>query len=325
MIKTLHITSIIVGIFTVSLIVFGVVFGNQNSTESYKILQSPSAIEKFKTGSSKTSSQKNKQVSPLVTEAKSFALYLNPPPKPEPKQKPATKSKPKTKAKEPKTPVSAKFKLIGTAYYPLSPKTSMALVDQPGKGLSWIRQGEKVEHIILEQVKDGSIIIQEGNRTREMKTPARAEEQTIQKFMSSGITTSKNAGSKIGITPRVKGSLPSRAEPTVTPEQMAALQKVFSKVGASIEGGGEPNESEVQMLDEVFSSISQTRMNDNEANRLRALGKELEQSQELGNDDPNNDSNIRLESENNSDPNLDVNLAIDMIGPNSDPNINPNF
>ncbi|MHC4264543.1 MAG: hypothetical protein ACYSUK_01260 [Planctomycetota bacterium] len=320
MIKTLHITSIILGILTVSLMVFGVVFGGQDDEEADKILQSPSAIEKFEKGSSKRDPQSSSKTSPLVTEAKSFALYLNPPPKPKPKKRPTTKSKTKTKTRAPKTPVSAKFELVGTAYYPLSPKTSMALIDQPGKGLSWIRQGEEVNHLIFEKIKDGVVVIRDGSQTREMKTPARAEDQKIQQFMSSGSKDLKKADSKTGAISRGKISRPA-AEPTVTPEQMKALQEVFSKVSKNTEEGAEPSESEISMLDEVFSSISKTRMNDNEANHLRALGETLEQNREIGSDDPNLEPGL----ESNFDPNLDANLSLGSVEPNSDPNINPNF
>ncbi|MHC4757042.1 MAG: hypothetical protein ACYTE8_00135, partial [Planctomycetota bacterium] len=242
MIKTLHITSIVIGILAISLLIFGGVLGSHVDEEISDFLQSPDAIEKFKMAKDTTSSRTGNQASPLVKEAKAFALYLNPPPKPEPKRKPGGKS-PKKKGPKPITPVSAKFKLVGTAYYPLSPNTSMALIDQPGKGLSWVRQGEEVGHLVFEQIKDGEVIIRDGNQTREMKTPARAEDQAIEKFVNTGLSDSRGLDSQTGTLPR-KRSAPSRRN---------------TATGKTVRRSNPPppmdEEERTKMLQELFSQL----------------------------------------------------------------------
>jgi hypothetical protein len=321
MIKTLHITSIIIGILAAGLIVFGAVLGSDDNDEVDKILQSPGAIEKFKTAKGGKDSRSNNQTSPLVKEAEAFALYLNPPPKPEPKTRSAPKPKKSaTSTIRPTAPVSAKFKLIGTVYYPLSPKTSMALIDQPGKGLSWVRQGEEAEHLIFEQIKDGVVVIRDGKQTREIKTPERPEDQAIRKFLASGSESAKSIESKISTSSRKTSSRSSpQPAPQVTPEQMKMFDEIFSKVGSALQEGAEPGESELRMLDEVFSSLSKTRMDDNETNRLRELGETLEQTRVF----PSDDTNLGPDLESNFDANLDTNLDLDLE-PNSDPNFDPN-
>ncbi|MHC4132767.1 MAG: hypothetical protein ACYSSP_01300 [Planctomycetota bacterium] len=333
MIKTLHITSIIFGILAVGLIVFGIGIGGHGDEEIEKFLQSPNAIKKFKTDKGKTSPQARSQASPLVKEAKTFALYLNPPPKPAPKKKPASKSKTqkKTKNKRPSTPVTAKFKLVGTAYYPLNPKTSMALIDQPGKGLSWVRQGTTVQHLTFEQIKDGVVIIRDGKDTREMKTPARPEEKVIQKFTASSSNGPKKAGSKKGASTRRKNQPNSKANL----EDMKMFVEFFSKLDTITDKETETGKPETQMIDELFSSLSKTRMDDKETNKLRELGETLEQTRELASDEPNLESelvpnletnldlNVEPNSESNFDPNLETNLDL-VVEQNSEPNFDPN-
>ncbi|MHC4292760.1 MAG: hypothetical protein ACYSTX_00565 [Planctomycetota bacterium] len=318
MIKTLHITSIIIGILTISIIAFGSFLGDDTDEEAVKFLQSPSAIEKFNAAKDKRVSKRGIETSPLVKEAKAYALYLNPPPKPESKTKSATRTNKKAKPKRPTAPVSTKFKLIGTAYYPLNPKASMALIDQPGKGLSWVRQGKKVEHLIFEQIKDGVVVIRDGQKTREMKTPTREEDQAIQKFIASGPKGSRRVSTG-------KTSSRSVSQPAVTPEEMKTLQEAFSKVlGSALQEGTESNEPGINILDNAFSSLSKTRINDNEANRLRALGETLEEAQDTASDDPNLEQS---DLESNINPILDKNLDLDL-DPNSnlnfDPNLDPN-
>jgi hypothetical protein len=335
MIKTLHITSIVIGILTVGIIVFGGVLGGHVDEEVEKFLQSPSAMEKFETAKDKRAFRRGVETSPLVKEAKAYALYLNPPPKPQPKKRLAsTKTSKKVKPKRPPAPVSAKFKLIGTAYYPLNPKSSMALIDQPGKGLSWVRQGNKVEHLIFEQIKDGVVVIRDGQKTREMKTPERAEDKAIKKFISSSPKGS------IGATRKTL----RRSPPVVSasPEELKAIEEVFSKVSADLQEGDQPDESAILMLDEVLSSISRTRMNDNEANDLRVLGETLEQAQEATGNDSNPEPdlvpdlvepNIKPDLESDLNTNLGENLDIDseyisepnFFDPNFDPNLDPNL
>ena len=81
MIKTLRITSIIVAALAAGFIIFPAFFTADSDNEIEKLLNSPSPIDKFKQDKdSKTTNQKD-QISPLVQQAKAFALYLNPPKK----------------------------------------------------------------------------------------------------------------------------------------------------------------------------------------------------------------------------------------------------
>jgi len=142
-------------------------YASQRDKDIKKLLDSPSIVEKFKKTQGKRTKKTKDKESPLVKEARSFALYLNPPAKVE---KRASKINKRTKSivKKP-TNVSAKFKVIGTSYAEYEPSKSLALLDIPGKGLRWVRQGEEVGHLVIEEVKPGgTIVVADGKNTSEM-------------------------------------------------------------------------------------------------------------------------------------------------------------
>ena len=165
MIKTLHITGILAAGLAVVFFVLPVVFGGGSDEEKEKFLNSAGAIQTFTDAKDAKQPRKDpSRLSPLVKEAKAFALYLNPPPTP--KRKPQTRS-PRSKARARPRPkvVTAKFELIGTSFYASDPQLSLALIAEPGKNMHWVRQSSKVGHLIIEEVKDGQIIVRDGKRT----------------------------------------------------------------------------------------------------------------------------------------------------------------
>ena len=186
MIKTLRITSIIVVVLAAVFVVFPVVFGVPplgvlwgGDEQADRFLNSAGSIEEFKEARGDENKDIGDQSSPLVREAERFALYLNPPAKPE-RAAPAHRP---TGPPRPTGPVSAKFELTGTSVYPLHPELSLALIDEPGKGLHWVRQGGKVGHLIIEQIEDGLVVVRDGQRTFEL-VAERPEKRSLVKDAS---------------------------------------------------------------------------------------------------------------------------------------------
>jgi hypothetical protein len=95
-----------------------------------------------------------------------FACYLNPPPPPPAQASPAVARSASQPA--PPAPVTPKFNLVGTSFYATRPELSLALIDEPGKGFNWVRQGSSVGHLTIEQIKDGSITIKDSQGSSEM-------------------------------------------------------------------------------------------------------------------------------------------------------------
>jgi hypothetical protein len=132
MVRTLRITSIIVAFIAAVFIVLLVIFALRGDGEMRKFLARSGAIEKFRSLAKKAPASVEK-VSPLITQAKAFALKLNPP-------KPKVVKPPKQTAKipveqKPAIPIpkveqiNARFKLVGTCKYEQDPEKSLALLD----------------------------------------------------------------------------------------------------------------------------------------------------------------------------------------------------
>lgn len=166
-----------------------------------------SIVERFRQNGRNNKMASQPTVSPLVRRAEAFASYLSPPPVPARISKPAppvrktiTKRAPSLKS----TTLSAKFELHGISYYRSKPEQSMALVWEPGSGYRWIRQGAKLGHFIVEQIKSTSIVYRDAQRTHEM---AYALDQ---------ITTRVAGGHKNGPAPGRPGES-DRASPKPAP------------------------------------------------------------------------------------------------------------
>lgn len=310
MIKTLRITTIIAAFLAVGLLAFPVVYGDWGDEEIEKFLKSPGAIEKFhkaKGAKVKTGSQ----VSPLVKQAVAFAWIINPPPTPPPPRPilPPVARDRKKPVVTPPLPPKVKFKLIGTSYYASRPELSLAYIDEPGKGLHWVRQGSSVAHLIIEEVKDGSIDVNDSEKTITL-VAERAPKKSLIKGETTSTSTTTLPGASASITssvPVVAGAGQStvsvvektavapavltapvdrrRLPRTSSAKQDAGLTEFINelkakqaKAGTGKDGSGY-SEAEKAELKEAIAAFESMRITIEESNRLNRLGKELKQVQ----------------------------------------------
>ncbi|MHC4544989.1 MAG: hypothetical protein ACYTDW_04020 [Planctomycetota bacterium] len=319
MIKTLRITTIIAAILAIGFLAFPVVYGYRGNEQIEQFLKSPGAIEKFNKAKGVKSRKTGDQTSPLVKQAVLFGLYLNPPPR---KAAPRPKTTPTARKPAPITEVpvviSAKFKLIGTSYYASRPELSLAYIDEPGKGLYWTRQGSKVGHLLIEKVKDGSIVVKDREKTVTL-VAVRAPKKSLIK----GETTSKSTPSLPGASASITSNLPVQVsagksakpaldKPTAVqkravthgasrrPPQMSAAEqnatladfikklKVMQSETGSGKGNSENNTGEEATLRKAIATFENMRITTKEANRLDRLGKELKS-------DPNRVGNSKIQ------------------------------
>jgi hypothetical protein len=312
MIKTLHITSIITVVLAVGFIVFPAVFGVRSDEQIEEFLSSAGAIEKFK---NKASGDKNKisesQVSPLVKQAKAFALYLDPPaPIRKPDEGAAKVAEKPSTIRQPS--ITPKFKLVATSCYALRPEMSLALIDEPGEGLHWVRQSAKVGHLIIEQIKDGLVVVRSGEKNYEV-TAERKEETSLLKGAVLGQTGAKStlpvldkpAFDKVGASADVGQagitssgvSQPSAEESAelmdVVIEQLKAMQAGGGASDANSEPAGRQTEG-AALMKEAISAIEAMRVTAEEASKLERLGKTMKDIQH----DPNQakDRSVKTET-----------------------------
>ena len=271
MIKTLRITAITAALLAVGLLVFPAVFGARGDRAVGEFLKSPGAIEQFQRAKGDEVRGEG-QISPLVKQARAFALYLDPPPPKRPKAAPRP-SRPRP-APRPKV-TSAKFKLVGTSFYALHPDLSLAMIDEPGKGIRWVRQSGRVGHLVIEQIKDGLVVVKDGGRTFEVAVVERPKKVNLIKSSTLDETDAKPARQ---VDPEERARL--RAERTAALEEIIRELKA-SKADAESEQAKTEEEKEADAALERF--IESIRIDAEEARELNNLGKELQN----GGEEPN--------------------------------------
>jgi len=209
MIKTLRITSIIAAVAAVILLALPAVYGVRSDPKIEEFLKAECALDKFAAARGQRLAGANTQVSPLVKQAADFARYLNPPPPPPPPPSETTAAA----APAPAAPVSVKFDLLGVSYFALHPEQSFALIDEPGKGLYWIKQGSSVGHLVIEKIGDGTIIIRDGQKTSEMAVKVDESWKTLLKDSGSAPNAQPAAGPAAARSPATPGKPASRTVP----------------------------------------------------------------------------------------------------------------
>lgn len=302
MIKTLRITSIVAAMLAVVLLILPAVFGVRSDAKIEEFLKSPGAVDNFVAAKGQRPARDESQTSPLVKQAVDFARYLNPPPPPPPKAAPVTAQS----AAQPAPPVAVtpKFNLAGTSFYADRPELSLALIDEPGKGLNWVRQGSAVGHLTIEQIKDGSITIRDSQGTSEMTVTVNQPWRSLLRNPPPEIQSA--APPTTGTPPlppsTVTPTLAGRGRPgfgAKVPQPATAPQKVVAQpapppVEASASSEQtipgpvyKPSPLEIEkqaQIDRVFdeiSAISEGRITGDETAKLDELSKLLEELEKI--------------------------------------------
>jgi hypothetical protein len=142
-------------------------------------------VEKFQSLDALAAKDSRDAVSPLVEQAKAYALYLMPP-----TPAPAVAPQPRVNTQRAYAPpeTTAKFKLWATSYYRASPEKSWALVSEPGNGDRWVKKNDRLGHFIVERVEKGTIFYRDGTQVHEMRVAGVATVQLAQ--IRSSLSTS---------------------------------------------------------------------------------------------------------------------------------------
>jgi len=300
MIKTLHITSIIAAVLAAGLFVLPVFFGFRNDEQVEKFLAAPSTLDRFRKDAGNTTRTGQDKTSPLVTQATTFALILNPlPPKPVDRGPgPIDTHKP---PQPPQPPVSAKFKVVATSYNQSRPEESLALVDEPGKGLHWVRQADVVGHLTIE-VQDGIVLAKAGSKIETLAVPHKpymsllAGASDVPFPIETPAPTPRTSGKGSSINrnrPRIGktgntglqagvSTTISEADAASIKEQDAKAEKIFAELMAearntssSKTSSGESDKGGAAVSGSTDTTAEGTGVTGGEASKISDLGKEL--------------------------------------------------
>ena len=302
MIKTLRIMSVLAVALAAVLVVFSVViFGARGDKDIEELLGEPDVIEKFNNSAGNKTTRGANQVSPLVQQAGAFALYLNPP---KPKAPRPVKGRPSTVKRAPSA--TPKFKVMGTSYYKDRPESSIALIDEPGKGLHWVRQSSMVGHLLIQEIKDGIVVIKDNNGTFELKAE---EKPRISLLAGAPAVSSKKVGVSKSPVSRSVSRSPAAASvksstvysgktgsryvkpprpplPRKTNEQKSAMTELtekLTKVQRSFKSGKATAQEKAAMLNQYIKEFELSRssdLSDEDKERLSILSKELTKKME---------------------------------------------
>lgn len=299
MIKTLRITSILAVVLAGALFIIPIVFGVRGDGQIEQFLNSAGVTAAFKEATGNKAKDSESELSPLVKQAEAFALYLNPPPKPKPVVQPAAI----TPEIRPPAPVSPKFTLVATVVNQSRPEESLAYIDEPGKGLHWVRQADDVSRLTIEQIKDGSVVVRDGQRTLEIATTSRPASPAINLLEGASSAApspiGNTASSPVSVEPSAglaSTSLPLQEteETPPSPEELKAdaegkaaldefiaeLAKMQKESNSDKNASADNNEQEsTAAMEKMIEDLKATHVSAEEAKKLNGLGKELENIQ----------------------------------------------
>lgn len=291
MIKTLRITSVIAAILAGVFFVFPVVYGVRSDERVDEFLKQPSVKEKFESAADNKAKAVESRTSPLVEQAEAFAAYLNP-------AKPTTQ-RPSVTAKttiDSRLAVTPKFRVFATSVCPKNPELSLALIDEPGRGRYWVRQSGKVGHLLVEQVKDGAVVIKGSEETFELKIPDKAEATSLRTLPASplgrgpSLPASKSLAGRTSTGVRGRTSMPQIPPRSgVNDERMGQLVnklKDLQKDSASYETDSKLSKEErAARIEELISKFKATRVTAEESKKLGNMGEKLSDKDQSGSEE----------------------------------------
>ncbi|MCD4831609.1 MAG: hypothetical protein K8R02_07375 [Anaerohalosphaeraceae bacterium] len=232
MIKTLRITSILVGLAALGFVAFIASQGMQTDESIEEFLSSPGIAEQMK-GSSTTKTADSGQDSPLIRQAKAFALRINPPPPPVAKTpRPTTPRTPKKPPRPKVAAVTANFTLLGTSSHLDDENESWALINEVGKGVRWVKQGQSIGHLMIEGIGSGVVLINDRGNTYELAVKRETKPDYVKSYSGQLPEKSPDRSWQTGSVREVVSSV---IEPAVPPAAPSAAPPSAENVKENIE------------------------------------------------------------------------------------------
>lgn len=272
------------------------------------ILSKPGVAEQMQANYAGKGTYDGQQDTPLVIQAKQFALRINPPPPPPPPN-PTPQERQPIRPKE----VSANFKLLGTSYKFGDEAHSWALIDEVGKGIHWVKQGGTVGYLKFEKIGDGGVLINDNGRKYELQAERQTKPDLVKSY--SGSLEKKEpivlmeGGEKVTGEPKTPEPQPptptNPPEPPLPPQQPQPVQ-------LTPEEQLKATQENLEWLKKMQSESNSAGVSAGEANQLSGLGemmkaleqeaKQLQEQQQAQQSQPKADANV-TDSKPKTEPN----------------------
>ncbi len=203
MLKTLRITSFLLVAVSVCGAVLLVLWASRGDDDMEAFLARDGVVQRLK-GQVGAETEEKDMISPLVNQAKQFALRIDPPPPPRPdppprqqtqRQEPPPRPEPRPEPQpvRPPRPVTVRFELLATAQSEHNPQRSFALIKPAVGSAKWYGTGERIEHLEVHQINAGSVVLyQDGSEHSEIFVPS--PEPRVRSLLKADAEPSEPAG-----------------------------------------------------------------------------------------------------------------------------------
>ncbi len=296
MVNTLRVTSVLAAGLAIALISFSAVYGFRSETNVEELLETPTVLEQLDQGQDTRPQVKSTQESPLVAQAKKFALHLDPPA--------AAVSRPRIGSGgsitvRPVTPpaLPAKFQVVGISHHQ-DPNLSRALISETGADPRWICLDDKIGHHTVAAIKESGITLSNKQEVHLIPRPKislvlgdgdasapRGARPAAQAPMSSA-THARYASPQPGIPRSIRsrtGVSPVRAttprQAPLSDKDTEAMQKLVQKLHSFKRNGEELSAADERARQEIVNklkAVHSQRLSRREADSLDTMGNRLD-------------------------------------------------
>ena len=260
-----------------------------------QFLNSPGVKDKFEDAADNKTNTGESRESPLVEQAEKFASYLNP-------DKPTiqkTAKGAKTTDISSRVSVTPKFKVFGTSYCAENSELSQALIDEPGKGRYWVRQSSMIGHLLVEQVKDGLVVVKSSKETFELEIEQIPNTKSLTK--PSPASSLRGSQSRLKSTSPVSGRTATGVRRSIDmPQKLQENGEDDEKMGELVDklkdlqknvasdktDSGLDKERRAARIEQLISKFKSTRVSAEEAKKLDNIGEKLKGIQKDTNPSP---------------------------------------
>ena len=313
MVNTLRITSVVAVI--VAGVVLALVVGPRSMVpklltkyavggdeEVDRILNAPRVVDIWTKNQGDKKQESRDVTPPLVKQAEVLAGILNP-------ATPAPPGPKTTKSGGPPRPVvkpagpSAKFSLVGTSHSASDPDSSFAYIRLQDSTHQWVRKGDEVGHLVVKEIKHGSILYWDGHKDAEMAVEPMPETASLLEASSASSAPveaapapAKPAAGRI-TSPRKPrawngGRISARPDASMAPAEKKNMEELVTRLKAS----SEPNsavspEERAAMMKRLMSELRSPRGGPEDTKKVEDLGRNLNEAQKAAPTDKR--SNLR--------------------------------
>jgi hypothetical protein len=304
MVRALRITGVLVAVLAVA--VLGSVLGfvplldrdTSQDEKAAEVLNAPGAVERFRAQHGDKAPTNQDKTPLLVQQAQQLAGILNPPVEVE-RPTPPPRTTTTTTIRRPATSSSAKFDLVGTSYLASAPHESFAYIRLPGNEYQWVKQGSEVGHLVIKEVKSGSIVYADGQELVELAVEPVPETASLLESGTSAVPTmSGTARPDTSYRPVGRGAarpgLPTPASASTSSavqsnekdqealdDLVTRLRDLQKNLRSDKTGTQVPPEDRAAMMNKLISEFkSSSQVSDQEAEKLDDLGEQLNGTKE---------------------------------------------